>query len=105
MSTEEGSIPRTFAQLGRQQLEIYARELQQHIQEERRLLQEIENRNQQLEKRVGELTALNSLFQVHLGQHFSVVEAFQNFVEGLQQLAHEATDLASQAPSRPIPHP
>ena len=58
----------TFDLLSRQQLEIYARELQQHFREERRLRQLLREHNGQLEQRMRELTALNTMFQAHL-QH------------------------------------
>ena len=66
-------------------------------QEEHRLHLELEERNIQLEQRVMELTALNKLFQDHLVQRFAVVQAYQEILEGLQILAHEAGALAERA--------
>jgi len=56
----------TFDQLSRQQLGIYAEELHEHIREERRVRRQLEERNQQLERRVRELNALNAIIQRHL---------------------------------------
>ena len=69
----EGTLD-NFDLLSRQQLEIYARELQQHFREERRLQQQLRERNGQLEQRMRELGALNTMFQAHL-QHCDLDES------------------------------
>jgi len=66
MTTTLETSPNASELLSRQQLEIYARELQQHFREERRLQQQLRERNGQLEQRLRELSALNTMFQAHL---------------------------------------
>ncbi len=102
MSTE-GSTHQTFDKLSRDQLEIYAKELREHIQTERRLRQELEGRNSDLEQRVREITALNQLFQQHLDERTSVVKAYREIIDGLAMLADQFSDLAERARAQPLP--
>ena len=102
MKTED-QAPQTFEKLSRQQLEIYAKELREHVQSERRLRQELQGRNEQLEQRVREITALNQLFHRHLEERQTVVEAYHKVLEGLRELASGATGLEEWARSRPLP--
>ena len=55
------TITRTFDDLERQQLEIYARELQEHFDEEHRLRGELEERNRNLEQRLREIAAIEGM--------------------------------------------
>ncbi len=55
------TITRTFDDLERRQLEIYARELQEHFDEEHRLRQELEKRNRNLEQRLREIAAIEGM--------------------------------------------
>ena len=57
--------------LVRQQLERYAGELRDLFHKERRSRQDLADKNQQLEQRVRELTALNRLFQEHLVERYA----------------------------------
>ena len=61
MATDRRNAPLDFGRVSRQQLELYAREFPKHYVEQRRLRQELEDRNSQLESRVRELTALNRI--------------------------------------------
>ena len=111
MATNEDAKPPTLDQLGRQQLEIYAKELNEqfhkerrlrqqleiyakelkgHFDEERCLRQELEGRNEQLEQRVREITALNQMFQEHLAQDAPLARANVELREGLQRLVLDA---------------
>ena len=56
-----GTITRSFDDLERQQLEIYARELQEHFNEEHRLRQQLEKRNNDLEQRLHEIAAIEGM--------------------------------------------
>lgn len=103
MVTDEGKIRRTFQTLGRKQLEIYAREIQDHFHEELRLRKELEERNRQLEQRVREVTALNQSFQEHLRQRFEVVGAYREVLEKLHQLSEAASSLVQWAESQSLP--
>lgn len=100
MENTDLQVQRTFQLLSRQQLEIYARELREHITNERRLRRELEERNRILENRVRELTALNQLFQQHLRERFETLEAYRHVCERIERLAQEADDLVNYVRSR-----
>ena len=100
---DEEQAPRTFDKLNREQLEIYAKELREHVQSERQLRQELEGRNIQLEQRVKEITALNQLFQSHLEERQAVVQAYREVLDGLRELAKGASGLEEWARSKPLP--
>ena len=101
MAADE-SAPKTFDQLSRQQLEIYASELRQHMESERRLNRELEERNGELEQRIREITALNQLFQQHLSETASVVQAYEDIHQGLKQLVKGTSVLEQWTQSRPM---
>ena len=103
MTVYSDDVAQTFPTLSRQQLEIYARELQGRVQEERRLRKELAERTRQLEQRLRELTALNQMFQKHLGRQFEVVATYQQLLDGLRHLAHDATVLREQAEKAELP--
>ncbi|MBI4310891.1 MAG: hypothetical protein HY681_03825 [Chloroflexi bacterium] len=81
------------------QLEIYAKELQEHFQRERTLRQELETRNRELEQRLMELTALNQLFQRYLEERSTVLDALQTLVGSLSQVSGEASNILSKVRS------
>ena len=87
----------------RQQLKIYAKELKEHFNEERCLRQELEGRNAQLELRVREVTALNRLFQEHLNQRFAVVQAYRELLKDLERYPQELERIIQRARSQPLP--
>ncbi len=70
-----------------QQLEIYARELSEHFNEDRKLMQKLEERSKELEKRVREVMALNTMFQKHLTERFALVQAYKDMLEQMQTLS------------------
>jgi DNA-binding NtrC family response regulator len=70
---------------------------------ELRLHRELEEKHRQLEQRITELTAVNRLFQDHLAQRFAAVQAYRDFLEGLQRLLKEMSALVERAQSQPIP--
>lgn len=63
MATDSENVPRTFEQLSRQQLEIYAKELREHFQQEQRLSQQLKEQNLQLERRLRQISALNRMLE------------------------------------------
>lgn len=88
------------------------RELREAMVRRARLVKEGEDRQmkEQLEQRVRELTALNTLFQKHQQERLEVVQAYRELLEGLQRLldglqkiAQEAVDLVARARAQPIP--
>ena len=103
MATEEDEAPQTFEKLSRAQLEIYARELNEHVQVERRLRLELEGQNRQLEQRVREITALNQLFQRHLDERLAVVKAYKEVLDGLNRIGREFSALVRRAEEQSLP--
>jgi len=102
MENTDLQLQRTFYLFSRQQLEIYARELREHITNERRLRRELEEQNRILENRVRELTALNQLFQQHLQERFETLEAYRHVCERIERLAEEVDALVNYVRSRYI---
>jgi len=103
MVADDAASYRTSGHLSHQQMQIYARELQEHFLEEQRLRQELAEMGWHLEQSLRELKALNYLFQEHLGQRFAVGEAYQELLEGLQRLIQETSPLAERTQSQPLP--
>ena len=103
MATEEDEAPQTFEKLSRAQLEIYAKELNEHVRVERHLRLELEGQNQQLEQRVREITALNQLFQRHLDERVAVVKAYKEVIDGLNKIGQEFSALVRRAEEQPLP--
>lgn len=95
MNGEQQSA-QTYDRFSREQLEIYARELAEHVRREREL-------RQRLEQRVRELEALNRLFQRHLEERFHIVDTYRDLAQGLQRLAQEMQALSARANAEPIP--
>lgn len=93
----------SYDNLSRQQLEIYARELSEHFNEERKLRQQLEERSKELEKRVREVTALNTMFQKHLTERFALVQAYKDMLEQMQTLSMQVESMVKKARSQPIP--
>ena len=92
MHIQEPQPPQSFEQVSREQLEIYAREIQASFHKERRFRQELEDRNRELQQRVREITALNKMFQEHLART-PLAQAYVELREGLQRLVREADAL------------
>lgn len=100
----DNTIPcRTFGDLSRPQLAIYAKELQEHYQQEISLRRKLEENNRDLEQRVREVAALNQLFQEHLRQRSQIVEAYSEVVEGLRKLNQETSALTERAKGERLP--
>ena len=70
MAKRGEKLEKSFDRLSEQQIEIYAKELQEHYHEERRLRRELETRNHELEQKVNELLSLNRLFQKFISEGF-----------------------------------
>ncbi|MFP3975499.1 MAG: response regulator [Dehalococcoidia bacterium] len=82
------------------QMALYKHRMEE---EQRRLHNELEKKNRELEQRVTELTALNKLFQKHLSERFAVTEAYRDVLQGLEKLCQEASTLAEWARAQPLP--
>lgn len=58
---------------------------------------------QELKQRVRELTALNKMFQKHLMEWFTVVEAYHELLRALRSLVQELNVVVKRAESHPMP--
>lgn len=58
---------------------------------------------QELKQRVRELTALNKMFQKHLTEWFTVVQAYRDLRRSLRSLVQELNAVVERAESHPIP--
>lgn len=77
-----------------------------HLQLEnqnKRLEDKVRERTSELEQKLRELTALNSVFQKHLVERFTVAEAYREILAGLERLLRETTALTEQAKSQSLP--
>ena len=71
MTEQSSQTQENLDDLVHQQLELYAGDLRDLFHKERMLSQDLADKNQQLEQRVRELTALNRLFQEHLLERYA----------------------------------
>ncbi len=103
MPREELRPAKSFDALEQPQLEIYAKELQQHFREHRRLRKELNDLNLVLQQRIRELEALNRLFQQHLAERDTTEEAYRNLLAGLQDVTLAGDALVEKAKTYRIP--
>ena len=94
---------KTFDELSREQLVIYAIELNQLIETERQLRLELESRNRELQERVREIKALNQLFHKHLDERLVVTGAFSKILEGVRENEKTAHELAQNGGAVHVP--
>ena len=90
-------IPKTWDKMGEDQLRLYASELAEIYRQEKELRLELSEKNEVLEKRVQELSALNAMFRKHLNMRFETKEAFKHLVGGINKLLDEAKKLKDSA--------
>ena len=103
MPIQEPVAPQSLEQVSREQLEIYAKELQMSFHNERRLRQELEKQNEKLAQLVREITALNQMFQEYLARRSPLAQAYVELREGLQQLVREADILLERNRADSLP--
>ena len=98
MNPEETPKPvaTSWEQMSTEQLKLYAKEVADLYHKERQLCRELEVKNQELELRLKELSALNSMFQQHLNRRLRTEEAFKRLVGRLGSVAKEIDDLLRQ---------
>lgn len=88
------TITRTFDDLERQQLEIYAKELQEHFNEEHRLRQQLEKRNEDLEQRLREIAAIEGMNRTIWRQNEKLSRIHSLAPATLHQTGEVVTDLS-----------
>lgn len=90
---------RSFEQLAQEQLGIYARELQEHYREERRLRQQVAEWDQRLQAIIQEMATLRDLLLSRLRQHFAHSEDQRQFLAAMDWLADRCAALGQKAPA------
>lgn len=84
---------RSWEEMGENQLKLYAQELSTLVRQERQLRQQLEAKNRDLEQRIRELSALNSMFQEHLDMRRHTEDTFRRLVDNVTGTAREAERL------------
>lgn len=101
--TPQQAPVKTFPDLSRQQLEIYAEEFKKSFESERNLRKNLEARNIDLEIRTRQLTALNDMFQSQINAYVGVVDEFREVGSILGDLSRSIEHAADVHDIPPIP--
>ena len=80
---------RSFAQLTKDQIAIYAKELNEHFQQERRLRMSLHARDEQLEQRAREVTALNQMLPQHLLEWYKVAQEYREVLGTIKEVLRD----------------
>ena len=81
---EKGNMIRSFDDLTRDQIAIYAKELNEHFRKERKLRMSLQDRDGQLEQRAREVTALNHMLQQHLLEWYKVAQEYREVLSAIR---------------------
>jgi CheY-like chemotaxis protein len=101
---QQGETPPSFDQMSHEQMRLYASEVQRLFLEERRLRQEVEERNRLLEQRVREVQGLNRLFHEYLTEWPETVASYRHMLQEFGRLLGEIQALLTSAESLPSPN-
>lgn len=93
----------SLAQMGQEQLMVYAQELHRLFLEERSLRSEMEEKNRELEQRVREIQALNEMVQAHYAEEGQAIRAYRELFLEWKRLANEMQSLAVRGDSLLLP--
>lgn len=101
MSDEQQTIPtppvtRTYEELTKEQIAIYAKELNDHFRQERKLRLNLSARDAQLDQRSREVSALNNLLQQQLVEWYKIAKEYREVLESINDV------LKSGGPDLPI---
>jgi hypothetical protein len=101
MSDEQQTIPtppvtRTYEELTKEQIAIYAKELNDHFRQERKLRLNLSARDAQLDQRPREVSALNNLLQQQLVEWYKIAKEYREVLESINDV------LKSGGPDLPI---
>ena len=88
---EGAPTARSFDELTREQIAIYAKELNEHFRNERRLRGSVQERDKKLEERAREVTALNHLLQRHLLEWYKVAQEYREVLAGIREMLEEGS--------------
>ncbi len=83
-------VVQSWDHIGLEQLKLYASELSSLYKQERELRQQLETKNKNLELRVRELSALNTMFRQHLDHRMRMEDALQRLVSAISTVSDQA---------------
>lgn len=82
---------RTFEELNKEQIAIYAKELNDHFRNERKLRVNLSDRDAQLDQRAREVSALNNLLQQQLVEWYKIAKEYREVLESINEMLKEGT--------------
>jgi len=100
---ERGGQEKALTGMGLEQLQVYARELGALFQSERQARLELERKQRALEQKIGELEALNQLFQGYLRQRLETEQAYREVLDQMENLLARAGRVRERTPPPSIP--
>lgn len=80
---------RSFDDLTKDQMAIYAKELNDHFRAERKLRISLTERNNELEQRAREVAGLNHLLQQHLAEWYKLAHEYREVLQSMKDLLNE----------------
>jgi hypothetical protein len=80
---------RSFDEITKQQIAIYAKELNDHFRNERRLRGNLQERDAMLEQRAREVSALNNLLQHQLVEWYKVAQEYREVLSTIKDVLRE----------------
>ncbi len=85
------STARTFEELNKEQIAIYAKELNDHFRNERKLRGNLSDRDAELDQRAREVSALNNLLQQQLVEWYKIAKEYREVLESINEMLKEGT--------------
>ena len=82
---------RTYEELTKEQIAIYAKELNDHFRNERKLRINLSDRDAQLDQRAREVSALNNLLQQQLVEWYKIAKEYREVLESINDMLKEGT--------------
>jgi hypothetical protein len=82
---------RTYEELTKEQMGIYAKELNDHFRNERKLRLNLNDRDAQLDQRAREVSALNNLLQQQLVEWYKIAKEYREVLTSINDMLQEGT--------------
>ena len=88
-TTPEPVVKGSFDEMTKQQIAIYAKELNEHFRNERRLRGSLKHSDSMLEQRAREVSALNNLLQQQLVEWYKVAQEYREVLGTIKDVLRE----------------
>ena len=82
-------LRKSFEELTKDQMAIYAKELNDHFRAERKLRLSLTERNAELEQRAREVAGLNNILQHHLAEWYKLAYEYRDVLTSIKELLDE----------------